>query len=223
MAAHSSVWVLAGLLPVVLAACDPVGIEADVGEDVLLPCIVKRGDTISLSNPTVNWQVNWLNGSCEVVNSYYYGQNHPEYQCGQYKGRTEFSSQGLSDGNASLLLKNVTPADFGNYTCHASLYENTPQTLQIVLLMQKKTQGATVQTDAYVPGGHEKRLRVRRVCVLLSALVILVVGSFAGWCWCKKKTTKAKEGDEEAAQAREEVTCPRNSEILQGTFLHSTG
>ncbi|XP_073188249.1 uncharacterized protein [Lepidochelys kempii] len=212
MVAHSSVWVLAGLLPVVLAACDHVGIEADVGEDVLLPCIVKRGDAISLSNPTVNWQVNWLNGSCEVVNSFHYGQNHPEYQCGQYKGRTEFSSQGLSDGNASLLLKNVTPADFGNYTCHASLYENTPQTLQIVLLMQKKTQGATVQTDAYVPGGHEKRLRVRSVCVPLSALVILVVGSFAGCCWCKKKTTKAKEGDEEAAQAREEVTCLGNSE-----------
>ncbi|KAM7178572.1 butyrophilin subfamily 3 member A2-like [Macrochelys suwanniensis] len=197
MAAHSGVWILAGFFSVVLlAACEPVRIEADVGEDVLLPCFVKCRDAVSLSNPTVNWQ--W-SGSSEVVNSYYHGKNHPEHQCGQYKGRTEFSSQGLSDGNASLLLKNVTPADFRNYTCHASLYENSPQTLQIVLLMQKKTQGANVPTDAYVRGEHKKLLRILSICVPLSALVILVVGSFIGYCWYKKKTMKSKEGDEEAA------------------------
>ncbi|TFJ96041.1 D-3-phosphoglycerate dehydrogenase [Platysternon megacephalum] len=130
-----------------LSASDPVRIEADVGEDVLLPCIVERRDAVRLPNPTVNWQ--W-SGRCEVVNSYYNGKNHPEHQCGRYNGRTEFSSQGLSDGNASLLLKNVTPGDFGNYTCHASLYENTPQTLQTVLLMPKKTPGRST-TFPYQP------------------------------------------------------------------------
>ncbi|KAH1185631.1 hypothetical protein KIL84_018380 [Mauremys mutica] len=119
-----------------LEAGDPVRIEADEGEDVLLPCIVERRAADRRPNPTVNWQ---RSGS-EVVKSYFNGKNHPVYQSGRYKGRTEFTSQGLSEGNASLLLKNVTPADFGNYTCHASLYENSPQTLHTVLLMQKETQ-----------------------------------------------------------------------------------
>ncbi|XP_039377914.1 ICOS ligand-like isoform X1 [Mauremys reevesii] len=209
MAAHSSVWILAGFFSVVLAAAgDPVRIEADEGEDVLLPCIVERRDADRLPDPTVNWQ---RSGS-EVVNSYYNGKNHPVYQSGRYKGRTEFASQGLSEGNASLLLKNVTPADFGNYTCHASLYENSPQTLQTVLLMQKKTQGTNV------PGGRENRLRILSICVPLSALVILVGGS-VGYCWWKK-TMKSKAGDAEAAPEMEEFTRPRNSENTSVTPLH---
>ncbi|XP_050789626.1 CD276 antigen-like [Gopherus flavomarginatus] len=126
MAAQMKMWLLLVCGVVLLRAGDPVRIEADEGEDVLLPCTVEHRDADRLPKPTVNWQ---RSGS-EVVNSYYDGKNHPVYQSGRYKGRTEFASQGLSEGNASLLLKNVTPADFGNYTCHASLYENAPQTLQ---------------------------------------------------------------------------------------------
>ncbi|KAH1185346.1 hypothetical protein KIL84_018095 [Mauremys mutica] len=209
MAAQMKKWLLLVCGAVLLRAGDPVRIEADEGEDVLLPCIVERRDADHLPKPTVNWQ---RSGS-EVVNSYYNGKNHPVYQSGRYKGRTEFASQGLSEGNVSLLLKNVTPADFGNYTCHASLYENSPQTLQTVLLMQKKTQGANV------PGGRENRLRILSICVPLSIVVILVGGS-VGYCWWKKKTTKSKAGDAEAAPEMEEFTRPRNSENTSVTPLH---
>ncbi|KAH1185827.1 butyrophilin subfamily 3 member A2-like [Mauremys mutica] len=209
MAAQMKKWLLLVCGVVLLRAGDPVRIEADEGEDVLLPCIVERRDADRLPDPTVNWQ---RSGS-EVVNSYYNGKNHPVYQSGRYKGRTEFASQGLSEGNASLLLKNVTPADFGNYTCHASLYENSPQTLQTVLLMQKETQGANV------PGGRENRLRILSICVPLSIVVILVGGS-VGYCCCKKKTTKSKAGDAEAAPEMEEFTRPRNSENTSVIPLH---
>ncbi|XP_065437800.1 uncharacterized protein LOC135980945 [Chrysemys picta bellii] len=193
----------------ILSSSDPVRIEAAVGEDVLLPCNVERRDAVRLPDPTANWQ---RSESSEVVNSYYSGKNDPEHQCGQYKGRTEFSSQGLSEGNASLLLKNVTPADFGNYTCHASLYENSPQTLQTVLLMLKKTPGANVQADANVPGGHEKRDRILSIPVLLSALVIHAVGGFVGYCWSKKKNTKSKEGVDEQGM---EGSTSRQPQLLE--------
>ncbi|XP_030410313.1 butyrophilin subfamily 3 member A2-like [Gopherus evgoodei] len=209
MAAQMKTWLLLVCRVVLLRAGDPVGIEADEGEDVLLPCIVERGDADCLPKPTVNWQ---RSGS-EVVNSYYDGKNHPVYQSGRYKGRTEFTSQGLSEGNASLLLKNVNPADFGNYTCHASLYENAPQTLQTVLLMQKKTQGANV------PGGPENQLYF----LIIVPLSTLVVGGSLGYCWWKKKTTKSEAGDAEAAQTKEELICLKNLENTSVTPLRCSG
>ncbi|XP_075381838.1 butyrophilin-like protein 2 [Mycteria americana] len=83
-----------------------------IGRDILLPCVF-------FANFTGNFVVQWnLLHSSELVHKVFCnGKIKSEIRGGRYKGRTELSSVELNHGNLSLVLKNVTYADKGEYVC----------------------------------------------------------------------------------------------------------
>uniref|UniRef100_A0A663F013 Ig-like domain-containing protein n=1 Tax=Aquila chrysaetos chrysaetos TaxID=223781 RepID=A0A663F013_AQUCH len=83
-----------------------------IGRDILLPCLF-------FTNFTGNFVVQWtLLHSSELIHKVFCnGGIQSEIRGGRYKGRTELSSVELNHGNMSLVLKNVTYTDKGEYVC----------------------------------------------------------------------------------------------------------
>ncbi|XP_014353428.1 myelin-oligodendrocyte glycoprotein-like [Latimeria chalumnae] len=87
------------------------------GEDVLLPCIFQNNSKAHLSNLTVSWEYVIKGSKNKVVHSYHELRDYSEYQDVQFKGRTKLFHSELKERNTSLLLRNLTEADQGEYDC----------------------------------------------------------------------------------------------------------
>ena len=77
-----------------------------------MPCLF-------FTNFTGNFVVQWkLLHSSELIHEVFCnGRIKSEIRGERYKGRTELSSVELNHGNLSLVLKNVTYTDKGEYIC----------------------------------------------------------------------------------------------------------
>lgn len=67
--------------------------------------------------------------------SFVVGHNSP---ADKYKGRTELFAQHVLDGNATLVLKNVTPIDEGKYFCITMTAPSTDESGVISLVVEGK-------------------------------------------------------------------------------------
>ncbi|KAA0706183.1 Butyrophilin-like protein 2 [Triplophysa tibetana] len=83
-----------------------------LGGSVLLPCSVDS--LLSLEDLEVQWK---RSDSDTLVHLYQDGDIRPEVQHEDYSGRAHFFTERFKHGNFSLLLKNVTAEDDGQYTC----------------------------------------------------------------------------------------------------------
>ncbi|CAH2275432.1 NLRC3-like isoform X1 [Pelobates cultripes] len=107
-----------GCLVVSVCICSPsTVISGIVEEDVLLPCAIKYEDEFDLKKLVVNWQTE----NDTVVHSFFYGEDHPEYQGIIFQGRTQMFLQEFPKGNLSLLLKRLKHSDSGKYVCYVSI------------------------------------------------------------------------------------------------------
>ncbi|KAJ8010778.1 hypothetical protein DPEC_G00078680 [Dallia pectoralis] len=80
-------------------------------EECVLPCSYQPGkDEI----------IHWVKLDNIRVHSYYYSKDQLEQQDQQYKQRTALFNNQILEGNASLLLSNVTVQDQGRYKCYTS-------------------------------------------------------------------------------------------------------
>ncbi|KAF7710759.1 CD276 antigen-like [Silurus meridionalis] len=94
----------------------PTGVQMGVyGESVVLPCTFPVGSSWDAGNSVITWQRH-----LEVVHSFYYSQDQPQYQSPRYTNRTSLFHQELQKGNASLRLDHTTLEDAGEYTCSIS-------------------------------------------------------------------------------------------------------
>ncbi|XP_053572325.1 uncharacterized protein LOC128662556 [Bombina bombina] len=86
-------------------------------EEVLLPCFTTYKSEFKLTHLVVNWQQE----NDEVVHSFYYGKDQPQYQHEVFLGRTQLFPQEFPKGNLSLLLKALRTSDSGMYVCYVFL------------------------------------------------------------------------------------------------------
>ncbi|KAM4663294.1 butyrophilin-like protein 8 isoform 1-T2 [Discoglossus pictus] len=87
-------------------------IEATIGSDVLLPCY------LSPQSSALDMEVQWLkHGLPLLIHHFMNGKDQPAKQHPQYEGRTTVFYDSISNGNVSLLLRNVQTTDEGLYIC----------------------------------------------------------------------------------------------------------
>ncbi|XP_026166144.2 myelin-oligodendrocyte glycoprotein-like [Mastacembelus armatus] len=90
--------------------CPNEPIEAEIGEDVRLPCLLDPG--LDLSDLTVDWtRVN----DSKVVFSYRSRMINDIDQLEQYRNRTRLSREDLSVGNMELQMFSAQLSDSGRY------------------------------------------------------------------------------------------------------------
>ncbi|XP_039678382.1 coxsackievirus and adenovirus receptor-like [Perca fluviatilis] len=92
------------------AASDLIEVTVDPGDDVILPCQVADSSIRA---------VEWSRPDLKPDNVLYYRDGHldPTHQHPSFKDRVELVDRDLKDGDASLILKNVTIDDNGTYEC----------------------------------------------------------------------------------------------------------
>ncbi|XP_057209946.1 uncharacterized protein LOC130566511 [Triplophysa rosa] len=83
-----------------------------LGGSVLLPCSVES--LSSLEDLEVEWK---RSDSQTLIHLYQDGDIRPEAQHEDYHDRAHFFTENIKQGNFSLLMKNVTAEDEGQYTC----------------------------------------------------------------------------------------------------------
>ncbi|XP_058509228.1 butyrophilin-like protein 2 [Solea solea] len=91
----------------------PIG---ELGKAQLLSCYLT---TQSISQVSVSWEKKGVEG---LIYQYRSGAANLGDQNSEFRGRTELFPDALVTGNASLLLRNVTSTDEGEYTCSISSY-----------------------------------------------------------------------------------------------------
>lgn len=91
---------------------------ANLGEDQLLSCFLPTdGEGATLKGVSVTWQKTEL---AALVYQYKDGAAELADQSPQFRGRTQLFTDDLTKGNTSLLLRDVTGSDDGEYTCTVS-------------------------------------------------------------------------------------------------------
>ncbi|XP_029381942.1 coxsackievirus and adenovirus receptor homolog [Echeneis naucrates] len=103
----SLLWTLSFCL---LVSSEVVRLTAELGDDVTLKCnVTNKGNII-----VVEWTRPDLDP--EYVFLYRDGKSNPDQQNPSFKDRVKFKTD-ISDGDVSLILKNVTTTDSGSYQC----------------------------------------------------------------------------------------------------------
>ncbi|XP_051629713.1 uncharacterized protein LOC127463837 [Manacus candei] len=153
------------LLPLLTRADQPpvtVTVTAAIGEDACLPCSPQpwghlRGVTLSCTHqagdrPPV------------PVLSHRLGGHPPAGPPGRFGGRVSFCAVGTGDSGVSLLLRNLSHPDFGNYSCYVAR-DAAPQ-----LLCSLELQPAVAEA----PGAVEPDMLLV-VCVLTAAFTAAAI------------------------------------------------
>ena len=85
------------------------------GEDATLPCQAHTGASIT----AIKWNRSDLESDKYV---FFFRENHPyeNYQLPSVRGRVELLDPEMKQGDASVVLKNVTADDSGIYECVVS-------------------------------------------------------------------------------------------------------
>ncbi|NWI08506.1 BT3A2 protein, partial [Crypturellus soui] len=121
-----------------------------VGEGVVLPCQL-QARTVS-ERLSVQWI--FAAGAASIDVSVYDGKTpqNPVTEHERYRGRTSFFQAEFRGGNVSLLLRNVTVADGGKYTCSV-FFENWYDEVVVELAVAATGDGSSVFLDGPVGSG----------------------------------------------------------------------
>ncbi|KAL7374609.1 hypothetical protein ABVT39_003853 [Epinephelus coioides] len=152
-------------------------LTAKPGEDVTLPCHCDEDCVIEL----LEWSRPALKSNKFVF--YYRNKSFPNYQHPCYRDRVELMDPEMKNGNASVILKNVTINDTGTYEClikgkkTGRTKRNTPEVMNTIKLKV---------TGPGAGGGH------LGLSVGLVVFVVIVVG-LLGFIVRKKLMRKNSE------------------------------
>ncbi|XP_042368383.1 myelin-oligodendrocyte glycoprotein-like [Plectropomus leopardus] len=177
----------------------PQPIVAAPGDDVILPCHVEppfnvAGLTVEWSRPDRQPDPNDRLSRVEYVHLYRDRQEVPDMKISSYVHRTALFAGGLSHGNISLHIANVTLADGGRFKCFIPKLQSQTR-YSIVHLVVEPTSFRTTETplqpvspdleDEDFTGGLNRLIPVVFFCILL---VIAIVGITGYLIWrCRKK------------------------------------
>ncbi|XP_030628198.1 CD276 antigen [Chanos chanos] len=92
------------------------------GIPTVLGCVFTRSTEPDIESLVVTWQ---RTEDSRVVHSFYYGRDQLERQSSDYHNRTGLFASELANGNASLMIRMVSPEDVGKYLCTVSSAKGT--------------------------------------------------------------------------------------------------
>lgn len=107
-----------------IGSSDPV--SAVEGDDVVLPCHVEPKENVAelpLEWAKVRSDLQALPEVVKYVHVYRDAQELLDMKAPSYHGRTTLSDEGLTRGDMSLGISNVTRADSGRYRCYLPTLE----------------------------------------------------------------------------------------------------
>ncbi|XP_066407056.1 uncharacterized protein [Molothrus aeneus] len=200
---------LLALCPLLARADQPpvtVTVTAAVGEDACLPCGSQpwgdlRGVTLSCTHqagghhavPVLSHRLGWQPPPPEP------GWQPPVQPDSRFRGRVAFCAAGTGDSGVSLLLRNLSDPDFGNYSCYATRAA-APQLLCSLVLQP---------AVAEVPKAAEPDM-LMVICVLTAAFTAVAIGVLVcahcqGHCWGRPARGPAQDPTAVAAGEEGEV------------------
>ncbi|XP_054044674.1 uncharacterized protein LOC128904400 [Rissa tridactyla] len=167
----AALWALAPLL--VRADQPPVTVTAAVGQDACLPCGTQpwgrlRGVTLTCTHqagahhpvPVLSHRLGW-HPPPEP------GWHPPEEPDSRFRGRVAFCAVGPGDTGVSLLLRNLSDPDFGNYSCYvAAAATDAPRLLCSLVLKPAE--------EEVLKNAEPDMIMV--VCVLTAAFTAVAIG-----------------------------------------------
>ncbi|XP_039373470.1 myelin-oligodendrocyte glycoprotein-like isoform X1 [Mauremys reevesii] len=111
-------------------------VTAIVGENIVLPC------HLSPRMSAKNMEVRWFRSEfTSVVHQYHEGKDQYGEQMPDYHERTELLKAGITDGNVSLQILNISCSDEGQYSCFVqdgSFYEEALLELKVADALQRE-------------------------------------------------------------------------------------
>ncbi|XP_026158592.1 myelin-oligodendrocyte glycoprotein-like isoform X2 [Mastacembelus armatus] len=164
--------------------CPNEPIEAEIGEDVRLPCLLDPG--LDLSNRTVDWtRVN----DSKVVFSYRSRMINDIDQLEQYRNRTRLSREDLSVGNMELQMFSAQLSDSGRYRC---LVPQLRLSCTTSLIVVNKGQSNRTKTDDFTTSAapleeppSPGRSHIPAILIPIAAAAVVVCGLVV-WTKCEK-------------------------------------
>ncbi|XP_039598928.1 ICOS ligand-like [Polypterus senegalus] len=106
------------LLSLVCVSADEC-LTASIGKTVQIPCFVKTNESLKAENISVEWTTS----EGLIIHSFVTGKDDLTNQDSRFKGRTQLFSSGVSRGDLSLSLLNVSVDDEGTFKC--SYYDSS--------------------------------------------------------------------------------------------------
>lgn len=94
------------------SAYSNIVVSGNIGEDVILPCIVKYQEEFSYNTLVIRWKIKDF-----FVLLFFYGMFQDHQQNEIFKGRAQLFYTEFPKGNLSLLLNNIQNSDAGIYEC----------------------------------------------------------------------------------------------------------
>ncbi|KAG2457152.1 ICOSL protein, partial [Polypterus senegalus] len=94
-------------------------LTASIGKTVQIPCFVKTNESLKAENISVEWTTS----EGLIIHSFVTGKDDLTNQDSRFKGRTQLFSSGVSRGDLSLSLLNVSVDDEGTFKC--SYYDSS--------------------------------------------------------------------------------------------------
>ncbi|XP_042648699.1 V-set and immunoglobulin domain-containing protein 8-like isoform X2 [Tyto alba] len=167
----AALWALAPLLA--RADQPPVTVTAAVGEDACLPCGTQpwghlRGVTLTCTHRAgTQHPVPVLTHRLEGHPPPEPGWHPPEEPHNRFRGRVGFCAAGPGATGVSLLLRNLSDPDFGNYSCYVAATAAAPPELLCSLVLQPPL--------PEVPRSEEPDM-IMVVCILTAAFTAVAIG-----------------------------------------------
>ncbi|XP_036967699.1 myelin-oligodendrocyte glycoprotein-like isoform X2 [Acanthopagrus latus] len=169
----------------------PEPIVAAPGDDIILPCHVEpqidvTGLTVEWSKPDLQPDPNDRLRRVEYVHLYRDAREDLDMKIAEYVQRTELFADGLTRGNISLKITNVTFEDQGRYKCFIPNLKGHFKYSIIYLSVESKS--VTTETPLQKPAlkeetdvsGDDLSMRyglITGVCVGVFLMILLVVGA----------------------------------------------
>uniref|UniRef100_A0A669BA72 Immunoglobulin V-set domain-containing protein n=1 Tax=Oreochromis niloticus TaxID=8128 RepID=A0A669BA72_ORENI len=119
-------------------------------------------------------------------------QSYDSYQGATFRGRVQLLNPSMRDGNFSVLLRNITVADTGLYTC------------RILSRRAENTTNDTISTDSFkllvsltvAPSSHSPQPRGRPGVIASLILLLTVIVVLCGIVWIRaNQKHKTPEGE----------------------------
>uniref|UniRef100_A0A3P9CF37 Ig-like domain-containing protein n=1 Tax=Maylandia zebra TaxID=106582 RepID=A0A3P9CF37_9CICH len=134
-----------------------INITAESGQNITLPCRAHNNQ-----KPII--VVEWIRSDLGAGYALLFQDGHfvPDHQHPFFKNRVDLQDRQKKDGDVSLILNNVTPADSGTYECHVVTRGILPRGELLQLFLIKKqaintTAGQTAILPCQVPNLNSDR------------------------------------------------------------------
>lgn len=166
---------------------DATYVTAICGQDVVLRCQNTTASPITL----VEWRKSNIS-SC-YLRFFQDLSSYDNYQCDMFTGRVKLLEPSMGNGNWSVILRNVSVADTGLYTCELTVRNTTTGQSHVV---SKARVNLTVSERTTALFSHSPQARGHPGIIASLILLLTVIAVLCGVVWIRaNQKHKTPEGE----------------------------